>query len=396
MNVAFILSGLPHYIVKLLNTINNNDKINVFSIIPISESKTLGSNVHTNENDNTFSIIKLKEYICWYKKPFFKQFFSTLIQNKIDVVVIGWPYFIHLVFNPILLYKLKKNNIKIICREIPFTVPYFFESQTQFSNKCVESQKNEKLFHSKFYFLFLKTLRKYIYSFVADFALTYTEIGVNILSSYGLPKTKITCTYNSPDTNSIFETISKIESNFKFVKNPYRLIHVGRLVKWKNVDLLIKAFHYLKSKNNQFELVIIGDGEEKEKLIELSKGLGLENQTVFLGSLYEGEEQSLEFLKSGIYVLAGMGGLSINEAMCHSLPIVCSVADGTEKHLVFENFNGAFFKDNNVESLVEAIERLCKNDLEKFGKNSLQIIKTKININTVSQLFVDSFFKVKS
>ena len=51
------------------------------------------------------------------------------------------------------------------------------------------------------------------------------------------------------------------------------------------------------------------------------------------------------FMKAQVYVLAGMGGLSINEAMCYSLPIVCSVCDGTEKHLVYENKNGHFFRD---------------------------------------------------
>lgn len=396
MNVAFLLSGLPHYIVKLLNLINNDENINIFSITPKSKSKTLGSNVFTLEKENNFIDLKLEEYICWYGKPFFKNFFPTLIQNKIDAIVIGWPYFIHLVFNPVLLYKLKKNKIKIFCREIPFTVPYYYESQSQFSNRCIDSQKNEKIFHSKFYFIFIKWIRKYIYSFIADYALTYTEVGINILSSYGLPKNKITCTYNSPDTNSIFETISKIESNKKPIRNPYRIIHIGRLVKWKNVDLLIKAYYRLKLKNKNYELVIIGDGEEKETLKHLTKELGLDNDVLFLGSIYEGEAQSIEFLKSGIYVLAGMGGLSINEAMCHSLPIVCSVADGTEKHLVFENLNGAYFIDNNVESLVETIEKLCQNDLEIIGKNSLEIIKSKININQVSQLFIDSFLKIKS
>ncbi len=395
MKIAFVFAGLPHYLVKLLNKINQDNQIELSVIIPNSKSNTLGSGVHTLEKGNSFQIINLIEYKTWYGKPFFKNFINTLKKNHIDAIVIGWPYFIQLVFNPILVYQLRKNNIKIIAREIPFSVPFFNEKFNNFVSRSAESQRTEKIFNSKIYFNGIKFLRKILYSKIVDFAFTYTYQGIEILASYGLSKQKIKTTLNSPDTDAIFKTINDIKQKpIEIIKNKFRLIHVGRLVYWKRVDLLIDAINILQKKYPLIELAIIGNGEEEANLKQKVKNLGLEQRVNFLGALYEGEEQSIEMLKSGIYVLAGMGGLSINEAMCHSLPIVCSIADGTEKHLIFEGKNGFYFEDNNLDSLVEAIRKILNSDMEFLGESSLKIIEEKINIQIVGNNFLGAFKKI--
>ena len=103
--------------------------------------------------------------------------------------------------------------------------------------------------------------------------------------------------------------------------NKHRIIHVGRLVKWKKVDLLINACSKLKEKYKDIELLIIGDGPQEEELKRLSKNLKFENNIKFLGAIYDEKLTGQYLLSSSIYVLAGMGGLSINEAMCFNKPI---------------------------------------------------------------------------
>jgi glycosyltransferase involved in cell wall biosynthesis len=90
-------------------------------------------------------------------------------------------------------------------------------------------------------------------------------------------------------------------------------------------------------------------------------------------------------------VLAGMGGLSINEAMAHSLPVICSVADGTEKHLVFDGENGYYFKDNDLESLAAAIDKMFSSNSVEMGARSKEIIEQKINLPFVSSQFISAF-----
>jgi len=91
-----------------------------------------------------------------------------------------------------------------------------------------------------------------------------------------------------------------------------------------------------------------------------------------------------------------MGGLSINDAMCFAKPVVCSVADGTERRLVREGYNGYYFDNGNQPSLNDALHRLLT-DPEKvatFGQNSLKIIEEEINIHSVIREYEEAFFFV--
>ncbi len=97
--------------------------------------------------------------------------------------------------------------------------------------------------------------------------------------------------------------------------------------------------------------------------------------------------------EAGIYVLAGMGGLSINEAMCFAKPVICSVADGTEKRLVREGYNGHFFESGSVTSLISVIEKLFADPelIALMGKRSQEIIQKEINIHTVLGNYMEAF-----
>ena len=99
--------------------------------------------------------------------------------------------------------------------------------------------------------------------------------------------------------------------------------------------------------------------------------------------------------ESSIYVLVGMGGLSINEAMCYSLPVICSVCDGTEKDLIQDGVNGYYFESGNADSLAKSIEHLLRNPqmMKAFGDVSLKKIQEEINLDTVSSRFVEAFKK---
>ena len=101
---------------------------------------------------------------------------------------------------------------------------------------------------------------------------------------------------------------------------------------------------------------------------------------------------------SSLYVLAGMGGLSINDAMTYGLPVVCSVCDSTEKDLVTDGVNGLFFKASDAADLSEKITEILDNPKLRInmGEASLDIIEHKINLTSVSRRFVDAFRVINS
>jgi glycosyltransferase involved in cell wall biosynthesis len=155
----------------------------------------------------------------------------------------------------------------------------------------------------------------------------------------------------------------------------------------------------LSSKYPNIELLVIGTGPDGNNLKEQVEKTQLQNHVRFVGGVYDIAILGRYFKSSSIYVLAGMSGLSINEAMCLGLPVVCSMADGTEKRLVRENQNGHYFIDSNLESLIEVIDRML-GDLtktKKMGIESERIIREEININTVLEKYREAFnFVLKS
>ena len=242
----------------------------------------------------------------------------------------------------------------------------------------------------------LALLRRYYYSFI-DMNLHYVEDGYEILKSYKVPKEKIFVTYNSPDTEKLI--IANKESLLFdpiLPENKFRLIHVGRLVKWKRVDFIIKTIVRLQEQFDSIELVVIGDGPELQNLKNLAEELDVTDRIIFVGAIFDPVMLGKYYNCSKIYVLGGMGGLSLNEAMSFGKPIICSVCDGTEKALVKEGFNGLYFVNGELYSLIEKVEfLLSKPDLIKqFGCNSLEIIKNKINIDTVALNYIEAFKSV--
>lgn len=209
--------------------------------------------------------------------------------------------------------------------------------------------------------------------------------------SYGVPAEKVFITANSPDTDALLATANELKDT---KPNPFRLLHIGRLVKWKQVNLLIEAAIALRAKFPQTELSIVGDGPELEALKAQAAG---HDFIQFHGGIYDPKELGKITCESGIYVLAGMGGLSINEAMCFSKPVVCSVADGTEKRLVREGYNGHYFESGSLSSLQSVIEKLFAQpeNIALMGQRSREIIEKEINIHTVAGELYGGFSRRK-
>ena len=394
MRVLFLQGGLTHYYNLLLNKLNNYSNVEVILIIPKKRSNTIGKGVYLSDQKINFKIIRLNEIKKWYRKVFFKDINCELFNIKPDIIVAGWPYILGLFLSFQTYFFIKKNNIKVINRDIPWRVPMYRQS---FSSYCKFTGEPQYSFSLRIYktinFFFAKFVRKYFYNKV-NAHMDYIDDAYEIVGSYGVKKEKIFITYNSPDTDILFQAKKEAENLEPILlPNKYRIIHVGRLIKWKRVDLLIKVIAKLKKIFHEIELIIIGDGPEKQNLINLSENIGIRANIRFIGAVYDPILLGRYFIASSIYVLAGIGGLSINEAMCFGKPVVCSVGDGTEKKLVRDNFNGKYFKNGNEEDLFEKILYLFNNYelVREMGENSQKIIIDEINIHSVLKRYIETF-----
>ncbi len=323
---------------------------------------------------------------------------SGIIQEEIpDIYVTSWPNVLGPIFNFRLKRVLKKGRVKKVLREIPFQKPVSDECFSYYKNHlvCDENLKRSNPVGIRFYVWawVMCYIRKAYYSRV-DGVMHYTENNGKIPESYGVNPEKIIVTFNSPDTANlrlVYEKLLKKPGLKEF--SEYRLIHVGRLVPWKRVEMLLQATADLSKDFPDTELIVIGRGPEKDRLEHLAMDLKISNRVIFAGDIYEPEALGEYLLSSSVYVLAGMGGLSVNEAMSFGKPIIVSRGDGTERSLVINGKNGLYFEEGNVQDLTEKIRQLFENpELGKsMGNESLRLIRTKVNIDQVSERFRQAF-----
>lgn len=138
--------------------------------------------------------------------------------------------------------------------------------------------------------------------------------------------------------------ISKIQS-----QNPSSeksdLIFAGRLVDYKNIDILIGAVNILVKNKPDLILLIIGDGPEKERLEDLSKKFGLEKNIHFLGFLASEEKMYSLLMSSRLAVLPSTRegfGIFVLESNACGLPVLTiGHIQNAAQDLVSSGMNGS-------------------------------------------------------
>jgi glycosyltransferase involved in cell wall biosynthesis len=432
MKILFIGVGLTDYTNQILNKLNKEADIELYNLVDSGGKGHVGDAVHQTNDGINFNVVKLKQQIfnifSDYRYKGFKNFRETVENIKPEIIVITEVYLPFIINSRKNRNLIKKMGIKLVMKDIPFRLDKYQDTK----NKIIRGELDDS--YTPFYYsileivskktkssnilllttsflrrlnisplykkiigrkILLKKLeqKKHLLNFV-DAHVDYVEEAYEIFGSYGVSKEKIFIMYNSPDTDYLFEIRKEIEKEKpKLPENKHRLIHIGRLIEWKNVDMLIRSVKDISNKYNDIELLIIGNGPEEQKLRKLTSELNLEKSVIFLGGLYNPREIGRYLLSSTIYVLAGMGGISINDAMVFGKPIICSICDGTEKKLVYNDFNGLYFKDGNKDDLTKKILMILddENKIRTMGENSTSIIKDKINIHTVISGYKNAF-----
>ena len=397
MKVLFTFGGLPHYYNPILNRLNRVVGVDIHVLVPKGKSDVLGKGVHQSTSGIEFTVHYLDEYKAYYGKNYFRGFIPFLKKEKPDIIVTGWPYVLGFILHPGTVLFFLRTKIKVILKEIPFQVPHFHTLRVFYKHGYFFTESDDssaKIPKPRFYIYAFNALLRKMYYNRMDAFVNYVEEAYDIIGSYGIPREKIFITYNSPDTDVLNAINDKIALQKPILPpNPQRLIHIGRLVYWKRVDLLLQATALLKRETPDIESVIIGDGPEKDSLRQLASTLGIETNVRFIGSVYDAETIGKYLKASAVYVLAGMGGLSINEAMCFGKPVVCSVCDGTEKKLVRENVNGRYFQPGNEKDLARILRDLLAHPdmIDRMGKKSIDIIRNEVNVHIVIRGYLQAF-----
>lgn len=155
----------------------------------------------------------------------------------------------------------------------------------------------------------------------------------------------------------------------KKINERIRIGWCGRMIDWKQVDLIVRAFAGLPiDVQKRCLLKLAGDGDQKSRLVQLANECGISERVEFLHSMPHSE--AIRFLGDlDIFVFPSNRkegwGATLLEAMDQGCAVIASEAAGATLEVVEDGRCGLTFRDRNVEDLMKKLEWLILHGEER-------------------------------
>jgi glycosyltransferase involved in cell wall biosynthesis len=216
-----------------------------------------------------------------------------------------------------------------------------------------------------------------------DGVIAYSQAGAQEYIAAGFPPERVFTARNAvaPRPNN-----PPLERPPGFVGRA-QVIFVGRLQARKRLDLLLQACAALPEAQ-QPRLAIVGDGPARLEFERLAQRIY--PSAKFLGAQH-GEALSASFAAADLFVLPGTGGLAVQQAMAHSLPVIVAEADGTQNDLV-QPETGWLIPPGDLGALVDALQQALSDAprLRRMGQASYQVVSQEVNLEAMVEVFLQA------
>ena len=195
-------------------------------------------------------------------------------------------------------------------------------------------------------------LSKFISFNLSDKIITNASKSFESIKFFLIDKSKVKIIFNP--------YIKKIKFTNIKLKKKNQFLAVGRFAKQKNFNFLIDTFFEISKHLNDYKLVIIGSGSEKNKLIKkinklnLQKKIKLKNWKKNLNNEFY---QSKIFLLPSLY--EGCPNILI-DAIANQIPCISSNCSGAED-ILKNNKSGMIYPINNKKILIKNVFKILKN-----------------------------------
>jgi phosphatidylinositol alpha-mannosyltransferase len=230
---------------------------------------------------------------------------------------------------------------------------------------------------------------KDLFSKYADGAIFVSKIAQTRWESLCGPLVKQRIIYNSVDTH--------IFTAKKGVNSPPHLLYVARLVQRKGIFQLLKAIKILKEKGLEFVLTIMGDGTERDKMIQLIEEYHIAKYVHYVGEI-KGKKRAIYYKNADIFCAPyrdEAGPLAILEAISAGLPIVGFSNELFKETLKDYPNKNLLVNPNSVEDLAKALQFLITHPDEILRIKAWCLEKKKtFSWQTIAQQTEELYFEL--
>ena len=163
--------------------------------------------------------------------------------------------------------------------------------------------------------------------------------------------------------------------NENIPKNKKIILSAGRLTYQKNHTYLINEFAKFSQNNDQFILLILGDGEKKNELIKLVKKKEIEDKVFFISfkkNIYSFIRESDILVMSSLWEEVGF--VIVEAALCNTFVISSNCPNGPREFLD-DGKNGILFKSNVGDELFKSFKKFSIMEQKEIYHNKIRLKK---------------------
>lgn len=180
-------------------------------------------------------------------------------------------------------------------------------------------------------------------------------------------------------------------------QSPHQFIYVGRLVFYKNLEVVIKAIDVTRREDPEITLVIAGDGPHRKDLEELVNRLNLQENVKFTGFVSNDEKLRLISTSQALVFpsLCEGFGLVLLEAFSQERPVLVSNIRPMSDIVMHEK-NGYVLDPHDEHVWAEYLIKIIKNpsDASIMGKNGSKLLAESYNHESMYQKVTSMYNEV--
>lgn len=232
----------------------------------------------------------------------------------------------------------------------------------------------------------MPTLMKLFYRWADAIVVVSRGVMEDLISTTKIPREKVRVIYNPVVTPELLARAEEpLEHPWFAGGEPPVILGVGRLVRQKDFATLIRAFALVRMEQ-PVRLIIIGEGEERDKLEALLRTLGLEQDVALPGFV----ENPYKYMKrAAVFVLSSRyEGLSnvLVEAMAVGTPVVSTDCPSGPMEILESGRWGKLVPVGDIQAMAAAVvaalnETKCpdtRHYIQKFGLH--QVVLQYLNV----------------
>lgn len=222
-----------------------------------------------------------------------------------------------------------------------------------------------------------KRLFRNLYFRLAHHMLVYGERSRKLGISLGYPADRITVIYNSLDFERAKVLVAELESAAEALPRPQEMfaekdrpliICTARLTRLCRFDLLLHAAAKLKKEGRPINVLLVGDGTERQSLEQLARELGVDAH--FYGACYDEKILARLIYFSDLTVSPGKIGLTVIHSLSYGTPAITHGdldEQMPEVETILPGETGAFFERGNAADLASTIKAWLQSGKDRIA-----------------------------